>query len=140
MAALPDPIPGQVICYRYLWRAEAEQGAVEGRKNRPCAVIVAIDTPKTGKRVVVAPITHTAPENYATAIKLTSAMQRRLGLDNDQCWIIASEVNIFHWPGPDVTPNPAGQYVYGELPAVVFDALKAKILSHGTKKPVRRTE
>lgn len=39
-----------------------------------------------------------------------------------------TEVNTFFWPGPDLAPNEGGSYEYGELPAVVFNAIKAKIL------------
>lgn len=38
--ALPSPAPGLVISYAYLWRDQDAAGAAEGRKNRPCAVVV----------------------------------------------------------------------------------------------------
>jgi len=38
--ALPTPAPGLVISYAYLWRDQDAAGATEGRKNRPCAIIV----------------------------------------------------------------------------------------------------
>jgi hypothetical protein len=34
---LPEPEPGRVIRYNYLWAKEQEQGREEGRKDRPCA-------------------------------------------------------------------------------------------------------
>lgn len=77
----------------------------------------------------MAPITHTAPKNLDHAIKLTAATQRRLRLDADQCWIAASEVNEFKWPGPDVVTTPDGEYSYSELPEVVFLDLKKKLLA-----------
>ena len=140
MANIEPPHAGQVICYRYLWKREADRGLVEGQKNRPCAVVVAISSEETGQRAIVAPITHSEPENPETAVKLTGPTQRRLGLDTDQSWIIASEVNIFHWPGPDLAPNAAGKYVYGELPEIVFNDLKSKILAFASKKIVQRSE
>jgi hypothetical protein len=45
---------------------------------------------------------------------------------------MATEVNSFYWPGPDLRPTAKGQYAYGELPAVVFEALKNKILAVGS--------
>tara|TARA_Y100001972_G_scaffold115322_2_gene151892 strand:+ start:176 stop:565 length:390 start_codon:yes stop_codon:yes gene_type:complete len=128
-----------VLCYRYLWRTEAEAGCVEGLKDRPCAVVVAIQGDDEGRRVVVAPITHTAPLNPDQAIKLTRATQRRLGLDSDQSWIITSEVNVFSWPGPDIRPTPSGATAFGELPEVVFQELKRQVLAHGVKSAVSRT-
>jgi hypothetical protein len=50
-------------------------------------------------------------------------------LGNQPNWIMATEVNSFYWPGPDLRPTSKGQYVYGELPAVVFEALVKKILN-----------
>lgn len=42
------------------------------------------------------------------------------GLDDEQSWIIASEVNAFEWPGPDLRlvdrKNPDKGFVYGHLP------------------------
>ena len=37
----PAPEPGLIIRYAYLWRSEAFQGEEEGRKDRPCAVVLA---------------------------------------------------------------------------------------------------
>src|SRR5689334_4007413 len=45
MAKFPEPEVGLVISYAYLWFEEAERGQVEGRKDRPCAIIVAVDVP-----------------------------------------------------------------------------------------------
>jgi hypothetical protein len=64
-----------------------------------------------------------------------------LGLGNQPNWIMATEVNSFYWPGPDLCPAAKGQYAYGELPAVVFEALKTKILSaESAAEDVSRTE
>ena len=79
--------------------------------------------------VTVAPITRKKPKNPDQAIALTNATRRRLGLGIQPNWIMATEVNSFYWPGPDLRPTAGGQYAYGELPAVVFKALVQKILS-----------
>ena len=42
---------------------------------------------------------------------------------------MATEVNSFSWRGPDVRRNAQGEYAYGELPAIVFQALVNKILA-----------
>ena len=44
---------------------------------------------------------------------------------------MATEVNSFFWPGPDLASTPDGQYTYGELPAIMFEALTQKILAAG---------
>ena len=140
MADYPAPIPGLVIRYSYLWKREADQGQVEGQKHRPCVVVLCVEEIDGEKAVTVAPITHTAPDHPEQAIELTPATRRRLGLDAGKNWIMATEVNTFFWPGPDLAPTAAGSYSYGELPAVVFNALKAKILAAGAGSAVRRTE
>jgi hypothetical protein len=139
LADYPVPIPGLVIRYFYLWKREADQGQTEGQKHRPCVVVLCVEEIDGEKVVTVAPITHTKPDDADQAIELTSATRRRLGLDAQKNWIMATEVNSFFWPGPDLAPNATGSYTYGELPAVVFNALKAKILAAATSA-VRRTE
>ena len=129
MTDYPAPIPGLVIRYSYLWKREAEQGQVEGQKQRPCAIVVCVEQ-NAGERIVtVAPIAHRRPTNAAQAIELTAATRRRLGLGHRPNWIMATEVNSFCWPGPDIRPNAKGAYAYGELPAVAFQALVRKILA-----------
>lgn len=140
MADYPDPIPGLVIRYSYLWKREADQGQTEGQKHRPCVVVLCVEEIEGEKVVTVAPITHTKPDDSKQAIELTPATRRRLGLDAQKNWIMATEVNTFFWPGPDLAPNAGGSYSYGELPEVVFNALKAKILAAEELQPVRRIE
>ena len=140
MGDIPAPIPGLVIRYAYLWKREADCGQVEGRKNRPCVVVLCVEEIDGENVVTVAPITHSPPENPDQAIALTPATRRRLGLDGEKNWIMATEVNTFFWPGPDLASTPDGDYAYGELPAVVFEALVKKILDAGSDLPnVTRT-
>lgn len=140
MADYPAPIPGLVIRYSYLWKREADQGRIEGQKHRPCVVVVCVEDVDGEKVVTVAPITHTKPDDLDQSIELTPATRRRLGLDTQKNWIMATEVNTFFWPGPDLAPTAAGSYEYGELPAVVFNALRAKILGAESIPTVQRTE
>lgn len=132
MASYPVPVPGLVIRYAYLWKREADNGDVEGKKHRPCVVVLCVEEVDGEKVVTVAPITHTPPDNPEQSIELTPATRRRLGLDDEKNWIMATELNSFYWPGPDLVPTRAGQYAYGELPAVVFTALAQKILAAGS--------
>ena len=126
-----------MIRYSYLWKREADAGQVEGVKDRPCVVVLAVQRLDDRTLVTVAPITHSRPADASHAVPLTPATRRRLGLDPGTAWVIASELNIFHWPGPDLRPTPAGRYEYGELPAVVFEAVKVKVLG---AKPASGTE
>jgi hypothetical protein len=49
--ALPEPECGLVISYSYLWRHEALQGVEEGRKNRPCVVVAAVERAADGNLI-----------------------------------------------------------------------------------------
>jgi hypothetical protein len=129
--ALPEPECGLVISYAYLWRHESETGQTEGRKDRPCAIVLAVaataDDPVT---VTVSPITHTAPRDPDLAIEIPPKVKRHLGLDEGRSWIVLDEFNEFSWPGFDLRPLPGkrGRYDYGFLPPALFTRILNRIL------------
>jgi hypothetical protein len=127
MAGYPEPEVGLVISYSYLWSQEAEAGQVEGRKDRPCAIILAIEPAEEGqpKEIAVAPITHSAPADLSVAVELPPRVKQHLGLDSDPSWVILNEVNVFTWPGFDLrhTKRGSGRVDYGHLPPKLFDVL-----------------
>ena len=128
--ALPEPQPGLVISYAYLWHHEHRAGREEGVKDRPCVVILAVQSATDGTTMVrVAPVTHSPPDNPATAVELPLAVKRHLGLDGDRSWIVIDEVNEFTWSGFDLRPLPRSRdtYAYGLLPPRLFNALMAKL-------------
>jgi hypothetical protein len=131
MTAFPEPQPGLVISYAYLWSDEAERGLVEGRKDRPCAIIIAIEHPeKEGRRqVAVVPITHTPPHDPNVAIKIPQRVKEHLGLDAERSWIVLNEFNVFTWPGFDLRPIASrdGRVDYGFLPPKFFASLIERI-------------
>lgn len=127
--ALPEPVPGMVISYAYLWRDQRDQGREGGIKDRPCVVVLAVREEEGERVVTVAPITHTPPRNANDAIALPVATQRRLGLDEERSWIVATEVNRFLWPGPDMRPisGRPGEFAYGSLPRQIMLQLRQRI-------------
>ena len=142
----PDPRPGLVIRYAYLLRREHDAGRDEGVKDRPCAIVVAIDGENDDKTVYVLPITHTPPSNQQDAVELPQATKVRLGLDSERSWVVVSEGNSFVWPGPDLRPRP-GQgtesVAYGMLPSAFFRIVKQRFFAHVQARRagvVRRTE
>jgi hypothetical protein len=92
--AFPEPVPGLVIRYSYLWRREHLAGREEGSKERPCAVVAAVRNPVGGPRVLVLPVTH-APPDAGAGIEIPGFVKRRLGLDDAPSWIVISETNDF---------------------------------------------
>jgi len=130
--ALPVPAPGLVVAYSYLWHGQHLAGAEEGRKTRPCAIVVALADEDGDTKVYVAPITHSRPAD-PHAVELPAAAKRRLGLDDAPSWIVTSELNRFIWPGYDLRPisrdNP-DVFAWGFLPVETFAAVKRGIATH----------
>jgi hypothetical protein len=132
MAGFPEPELGLVISYSYLWKEEEERGLVEGRKDRPCAIVLAIDHPDAEpggrKQVAVAPITHSPPPDLTAAVEIPVRVKQHLGLDGERSWVILEEVNVFTWPGFDLRPIRRGEtrIDYGLLPPKLFERLIAK--------------
>lgn len=139
MARIPDPKPGLVINYGYLWLREAAQGRDEGSKDRPAVIVVAVGgADDETKTVWVAPITRTSPEDRETAIEIPIATKRRLGLDPDRSWILLSEVNRFEWPGPDLRPVAPEKWAYGLLPARLFRSVRDRLSTLAGQRKTRQ--
>jgi hypothetical protein len=96
---LAPPRPGEVIRYAYLWLDEARLGRSDGVRDRPCAVVMAVERRKGRVVVAVSPITRAQPAQGSAAIELPRDVKLRLGLDSDRSWVICSEINEFVWPG-----------------------------------------
>jgi len=129
--ALPEPTPGLVIGYAYLWRDEALSGADEGRKDRPCVIVLSVRAAAGETVVTVAPITHTPPIDLAIAIEIPAATKARLGLDDRRSWIIAGDLNRFTWPGVDLRAIAGGgqAFAFGLLPSTLYRALRDRVLA-----------
>jgi hypothetical protein len=143
---LPAPEPGLVVRYSYLWLREHRQGREEGTKDRPCAVVLAVQDRHAAAQVLVVPVTHSLPENPEVALELPAAIKRHLGLDTERSWIILSESNVFEWPGPDlrrVGDRDDSSVAYGLLPPRFFVELRRRFLVLETaarSRRIRRTE
>jgi hypothetical protein len=134
--SLPDPAPGLVIRYDYLWADEHEAGREEGVKTRPWVIVVAIQRQGSERLVTVVPITHTPHGRDAKPIP--AATKKRLSLDDDASWIVCTEVNRFVWPGPDLRPLPqTGRWAYGFLPAGLFEQVRRALLAEARRQRLR---
>ena len=133
---VPTPEPGLVISFSYLWRHEHETGREEGRKDRPCVIVLAVAVRENVTEVTIAPVTHTPPADPETALELPPRVKRNLGLDDARSWVVISEVNQFAWPGFDIRPVPGSgtRYDYGFVPPRFLERIKAKILDRFMNK------
>jgi len=84
---IPTPEPGLVISYAYVWDHEAQSGQEEGRKDRPCAVALAVERQQGGETLVtVLPVTHRQPDDPAAAVEIPRAVKKHLGLDDERSY------------------------------------------------------
>jgi hypothetical protein len=108
--------------------------------------VVAVASIKRDDRteVLVAPVTHTEPENKGDAVEIPANVRRHLGLDRARCWIVLTELNRFIWPGPDIRIAPGSETpFYDALPDWLFFKVREGILRHargGGLKVTKRTE
>lgn len=144
--AFPEPVPGLVIRYSYLWLADHRRGREEGVKDRPCAIILVTEDVDAEKTVTVLPVTHSPPGDPSLAMEIPSETKRRLGLDDARSWVVLNEANRFTWPGPDLraaTPGNAESVAYGLLPRAFYLELRARfvaVLKAGNAGAVARSE
>jgi len=111
---------------------EALAGIEEGAKDRLCAIVLTTRTEQQKDIVRVLPITHRRPDDPSLAMEIPLDTKRRLGLDDDQSWIVLSEMNQFTWPGPDLRPARPGDIasiVYGKLPGTFYDRLIHRLVT-----------
>jgi hypothetical protein len=134
---LPTPVAGLVIRYRFLWRDEAANGQEEGRKDRPCAVLLAVVSEDGETVVTVLPITHAPPRDPTLAVELPQATKRRMGLDEQRSWIVLTDANRFAWPGPDLRPLPGGDISsvgIGLLPRSLYNEVRDRFIAAARRR------
>jgi len=135
--SFPEPRPGLVIRYSYLWEREARQGREEGVKDRPCAIVLVLLREGEHPIVRVLPVTHSAPSDAADALEIPQLTKRRLGLDSERSWVVLREANDFIWPGPDLRPAINGDpssIAYGILPPGFMKVLRERLLARWREK------
>jgi hypothetical protein len=137
---LPDPEPGLVIPYAYLWRHEHRKGQEEGRKVRPAVIVLAVQPAKNGP-----PARHRSRRSRirrrlgaARRWSCRFRVKQALGLDDERSWIILDEVNQFSWPGYDLRPVPGAKdrFAYGFVPPKLYEAVIARILTLAAERRV----
>ena len=133
--ALPDPKPGLVVRYDYLWSREAAAGREEG-KVRSAYLVAATDSVTRPRYVVLLPITHSPPDAKTVGVEIPAKVKHTLGLDDAPSWVIVSEHNVDEWPNVGLSPIPErrGSFSYGFIPPWLFAQIKAKFLELARQK------
>lgn len=89
------PRAGHVLRYQYLWARQAGQGETEGRKQRPCAVILAFKVNKGQTELRLCAVTTQPPSKSTHAVEVPEIEKRRAGLDGIlPLWVIVDEHNV----------------------------------------------
>ena len=127
------PEPGLVIRYDFLFHREQQQGRDSG-KDRPTAIVLALPQKSgSGHNVIVVPITHSPPSPTESAIPLSKAVARQMGLDDRPMWIKPRELNRFVWNEEQIPfgmmPVKLGQWSYGHLPPNLFSQLREVVVA-----------
>jgi hypothetical protein len=133
--AIPDPKPGMIIRYDYLWSREASAGRDQG-KDRPTCLVAASDSLAKPRYVVLLPITHSEPRGNTVGIEIPARVKQAIGLDAEPSWVIISEHNVDEWPNAGLSqlPGNPGIYSYGFIPPGLFKAIRAKFLELARSK------
>src|SRR6185312_12448352 len=97
----PEPKPGLVIRYDYLWTREAAAGKQQS-KDRPACLVAASDSTVRPRFVVILPITHSAPTNDT----------------------------VDEWPNAGIAPLPGRPdiFSYGFIPPRLFTQIRERFL------------
>jgi hypothetical protein len=127
--ALPDPKPGLVVRYDYLWSREAAAGRDQG-KDRPTYLVAASDRLTRPRYVVLLPITHSPPDAGTVGIEIPAKVKQAIGLDDAPSWVIVSEYNVDEWPNAGLAPvaGKPGTFSYRFIPPGLFAQIKGKFL------------
>jgi|SRR6185437_6892571 len=127
--ALPEPKPGLLIRYDYLWTREAAAGKQQS-KDRPACLVAASDSTVAPRFVVILPITHSAPTGDTVGMEIPPKVAQALGLDEARNWVVVSDHNVDEWPNAGIAPLPGRPdiFSYGFIPPRLFAQIKAKFL------------
>ena len=142
MAAIPEPKPGRVIRYQYLWRRRARRGHDTADKDRPACIVIALRKEQRDTRVMIVPITHSRLSPGEAAYEIPPRIKEHLRLDEQRSWIILSEVNIDVWPSPDLclVPGRTDSFEYGLLPQKLVIELRQHVLTAILDKRLEATD
>lgn len=127
---LPEPEPGLVIRYDYLWLRESDATRSSG-KDRPACIVATLDDPADPRLVLILPTTRSPPKGDTAGVEIPHPVARKLGLSDERSWAVISEANVDYWPNAGLSPVPGrrGAFAYGFLPPLLFEEIKSRFLT-----------
>jgi hypothetical protein len=114
MARIPEPSPGLLFRYGYLWLEEYRNGRIDPSKDRPACIIARVTHGRSSLKIVddaavapgdviILPITSRPPRVGTFVAELTPDEKQLCKLDPEYpSWVIVSEFNADTWPNADL--------------------------------------
>jgi hypothetical protein len=127
------PNTGQVVNYPYLWARQANDGETEGRKPRPCAVVLALKTQSGLTEMRLCAITSQKPKSGTIGLQVPDTEKRRAGLEASvPLWVIVDEHNVdiyerSYYFAPDSTLGTFSSKFTKELQSLMISTIQAHI-------------
>lgn len=93
---MATPRTGQLIWYPYLWARQQAAGETEGRKDRPCCMLLPVQRAGSKETVLYLLAVSTVPPTVRDgAIEVPEIERRRGGLSEwkARCWVYVNEYN-----------------------------------------------
>ena len=140
--ALPEPRPGLVIGYDFLFREQADAGMENASKPHPAAIVI-VTKQDVQTRVSLVAISHSPPRSGQAHhhMKLAPSECRQMGLDSGDHWVNLRDINSFDWPGYDLARiAPDGGYVYGRMSKGTFVRLVEALKICAGRRVIARDE
>jgi hypothetical protein len=125
MAPIPEPKPGLLFRYGYLWLEERKSGRIDPSKDRPACIVARVTDTTTNLQVIggnlepsdviIFPITTRPPRYGSIGVELGADEKRQCGLQPElPSWVIVSEFNADIWPNADISLIPGrDRFDYG---------------------------
>ena len=121
------PNVGDVWNFPFLWKSEKQRGETEGRKHRPCALVLLTKTEPGHQEVVLVPITSQPSEHNPYAVEVPEIEKKRAGLDMHlPLWVIVQEYNL-DYPHSSYYFDPGGRI--GSLSLQFTKIVQSRLIS-----------
>ncbi len=103
----PQPVPGLVTRYGFLWRREALNVRKKVARTVPTPSSSQLPRAQGGTDAIVLPRNHSPLSDPATAVELPPRIKLQRQLDHERSWIVLDEADEFLWPRFDIRPSEA---------------------------------